>query len=171
MTPTTATTPSPRAGFELRAGGGYLIGLRGALPLRTGVADYEDGWPSRCRSSGGGRSVPGVEVIVESAMQTPDRLWRVEVVRPRGRRTSWYRIVHGDDDAVLDWLSITAVERILTEAAWTWPPWYPTSGQPGPGWRCPAAATTSSRAAWRRYGWTTRQGPLPTSTCLLRAVP
>jgi hypothetical protein len=57
-----------------------------------------------------------MEVIVESAMQTPDRLWRVEVVRRRGRRTSWYRIVRGDDDAVLDWLSITAVERILTEA-------------------------------------------------------
>jgi bifunctional non-homologous end joining protein LigD len=49
---------------------------------------------------------------VEGAMQTPDGAWRVEVVR-RGR-TRWYRIVHGDD--VLDWLSITAVERILDEA-------------------------------------------------------
>jgi hypothetical protein len=49
---------------------------------------------------------------VEGAMQTPDGAWRVEVVR-RGR-TRWYRIVHGED--VLDWLSITAVERILDEA-------------------------------------------------------
>ena len=45
-------------------------------------------------------------------MQTPDGAWRVEVVR-RGR-THWYRIVHGDE--VQDWLSIAAVERILTEA-------------------------------------------------------
>ena len=50
--------------------------------------------------------------VVEGAMQTPDGRWRVEVVR-RGR-THWYRIVHGDD--VIDWLSITAVERILDEA-------------------------------------------------------
>jgi bifunctional non-homologous end joining protein LigD len=50
--------------------------------------------------------------VVEGAMQTPDGQWRVEIVR-RGR-THWYRIVHGDD--VLDWLSITAVERILDEA-------------------------------------------------------
>ncbi len=49
-------------------------------------------------------------------MQTPDGLWRVEVVRRRGQRTRWYRIVRGDQDAVLDWLSITAVERILAEA-------------------------------------------------------
>jgi len=45
-------------------------------------------------------------------MQTPDGAWRVEIVR-RGP-TRWYRIVHGD--AVLDWLSIAAVERILDEA-------------------------------------------------------
>ena len=50
--------------------------------------------------------------VVEGAMQTPDGRWRVEVVR-RGR-TCWYRIVHDED--VLDWLSITAVERILDEA-------------------------------------------------------
>jgi hypothetical protein len=43
---------------------------------------------------------------------TPDGEWRVEVVR-RGR-TRWYRVVHGDD--VIDWLSISAVERILDEA-------------------------------------------------------
>ena len=46
------------------------------------------------------------------AMQTPDGAWRVEVVQ-RGR-TRWYRIVHGDSE--IDWLSIAAVERILSEA-------------------------------------------------------
>jgi hypothetical protein len=50
--------------------------------------------------------------VVEGAMQTPDGAWRVEIVRRRQAR--WYRIVHGDD--VVDWLSITAVERILDEA-------------------------------------------------------
>ncbi len=54
----------------------------------------------------------GRDGTVEGAMQTPDGTWRVEVVR-RGRNR-WYRIVHGDD--VLDWLSISAVERILEEA-------------------------------------------------------
>jgi len=44
-------------------------------------------------------------------MQTPDGAWRIEVVR-RGR-TRWYRLVHGDE--VIDWLSISAVERILEE--------------------------------------------------------
>ncbi|HET9517812.1 MAG TPA: hypothetical protein VFO77_08815 [Actinoplanes sp.] len=51
--------------------------------------------------------------IVESAMGTPDGMWRVEIVR-RGR-ARWYRIVHGDD-AMLDWLSIAAVQRILDDA-------------------------------------------------------
>ena len=47
-------------------------------------------------------------------MQTPDGRWRVEAIR---RGTSrWYRIVRGDEDAVIDWLSIAAVERILAEA-------------------------------------------------------
>jgi hypothetical protein len=45
-------------------------------------------------------------------MQTPDGVWRIEVIRRD--RSRWYRIVHGD--AVIDWLSITAVERILDEA-------------------------------------------------------
>jgi bifunctional non-homologous end joining protein LigD len=49
---------------------------------------------------------------VESAMQTPDGHWRVEIVRDRGTR--WYRVVHGDN--VLDWLTIAAVQRILDEA-------------------------------------------------------
>jgi bifunctional non-homologous end joining protein LigD len=51
-------------------------------------------------------------VEVEAAMQTADGAWRVEIVR-RGR-DRWYRIVHGDD--VIDWLSISSVERILAEA-------------------------------------------------------
>jgi hypothetical protein len=50
--------------------------------------------------------------VVEGAMQTPDGAWRVEIVRRK--RTRWYRIVHGD--SVVDWLSITAVERILDDA-------------------------------------------------------
>lgn len=45
-------------------------------------------------------------------MQTPDGAWHIEVVRRQ--RSRWYRIRHGTD--VLDWLSITAVERILDEA-------------------------------------------------------
>ena len=49
---------------------------------------------------------------IEGAMQTPDGAWRVEIVRRR--RTRWYRIVHGAE--VTDWLSITAVERILDQA-------------------------------------------------------
>jgi hypothetical protein len=53
-----------------------------------------------------------VDPVVEAAIQTPDGIWRVEVVK-RGR-TRWYRIVHGAD--VIDWLSIGSVERILGEA-------------------------------------------------------
>jgi hypothetical protein len=49
---------------------------------------------------------------VDGAMETPDGLWRVEIVRRSGTR--WYRIAHGED--VFDWLSIAAVERILDEA-------------------------------------------------------
>ena len=72
------------------------------------------------------------------AMQTPDGAWRVEVVQ-RGR-TPWYRIVHGDSE--LDWLSIAAVERILTEASSTWPT---------------SAKSRSSRPCL----WTTRSTGLP----------
>jgi hypothetical protein len=50
---------------------------------------------------------------VESAMQTPDGAWRVEVVR-RGR-SRWYRVVNDARDVELDWLTIAAVERILDE--------------------------------------------------------
>ncbi len=75
-------------------------------------------WASTCRAGGRRGSVAVVEpiTIVDAAMQTPDGLWRVEVVRRSGQRTRWYRIVRGDDDAVLDWLAIAAVERILAEA-------------------------------------------------------
>ncbi len=41
-----------------------------------------------------------------------DCAWRVEVVK-RGR-TRWYRISTGDDE--LDWLSIGAIQSILSEA-------------------------------------------------------
>jgi bifunctional non-homologous end joining protein LigD len=48
---------------------------------------------------------------VEGAMQSPDGHWRIEVMR---RGTSrWYRLTHHDN--VLDWLTITDVERILTD--------------------------------------------------------
>jgi hypothetical protein len=30
-----------------------------------------------------------VEVVIEAAMQTPDGVWRVEVVRQRGQRARW----------------------------------------------------------------------------------
>ena len=53
-----------------------------------------------------------MEPKVQSAMQTPDGAWRVEIVK-RGR-TQWYRVVH--EENVLDWLSIAAVQRILGEA-------------------------------------------------------
>jgi bifunctional non-homologous end joining protein LigD len=44
-------------------------------------------------------------------MQSPDGRWRIEVMR---RGTSrWYRLTHHDN--VLDWLTITDVERILTD--------------------------------------------------------
>jgi hypothetical protein len=51
-------------------------------------------------------------VTVEGALQTPDGAWRVEIVK-RGL-TRWYRVVHGDNE--VDWLSIAAVERVLSEA-------------------------------------------------------
>ena len=53
-----------------------------------------------------------VEAVTANAMQTPDGAWRVEVVR-RGH-TRWYRLVHGDNQ--LDWLTIAAVQRLLSEA-------------------------------------------------------
>jgi hypothetical protein len=53
-----------------------------------------------------------VDPQVEAAMQTPDGAWRVEIVR-RGR-DRWYRIADGVD--VIDWLSISSVERIVAEA-------------------------------------------------------
>jgi bifunctional non-homologous end joining protein LigD len=51
-------------------------------------------------------------VKIEGALQTLDGAWRVEIVK-RGK-TRWYRIVSGDNE--LDWLSIKAVERVLSEA-------------------------------------------------------
>ncbi len=48
-------------------------------------------------------------------MQTPDRTWRVEIIRRRGQRTRWYRVV-GAGRQPAEWLSIAAVERILADA-------------------------------------------------------
>ena len=53
-----------------------------------------------------------MDAVIEYAMRTPDGDWRVEVIK-RGR-TRWYRITHQDNE--LDWLSIAAVQRILSEA-------------------------------------------------------
>jgi hypothetical protein len=53
-----------------------------------------------------------MDLEVESALQTPDGAWRVEVVK-RGR-TRWFRIVHGDNE--IDWLALASVERILKDA-------------------------------------------------------
>ena len=53
-----------------------------------------------------------MDAVIAYAMQTPDGAWRVEVIK-RGR-SRWYRVTHGDNE--LDWLSIAAVQRILTDA-------------------------------------------------------
>ena len=53
-----------------------------------------------------------MDATIEYAMQTPDGAWRVEIIK-RGR-ARWYRILHGDNE--LDWLTIAAVQRILTDA-------------------------------------------------------
>ncbi|HEX8345927.1 MAG TPA: hypothetical protein VF657_14490 [Actinoplanes sp.] len=66
---------------------------------------------------------------VEAAMRTPDGRWRVEIVR-RGR-TRWYRVVHGDSE--IDWLSISAVERILAEAGVDMGTLVPVVEDDGPG--------------------------------------
>jgi hypothetical protein len=93
-------------------------------------------------------------MLVEGAMQTPAGAWRVEVVRRRGQQTRWYRIVSGDDDAVLDWLSITAVERILTEAG------VDMSGDP-------RKVSRDARNDPRKQAWTP-QGPRGQDTCPVR---
>ena len=49
-------------------------------------------------------------------MQTPNGVWRVEVVKRD--RTRWYRVVHGDN--ALYWLSIAAVQRARSEAGVIW---------------------------------------------------
>jgi bifunctional non-homologous end joining protein LigD len=71
-------------------------------------------------------------MAIETALQTPDGAWRVEIVK-RGQ-THWYRLVHGGN--VIDWLSIGAVERILTEAGvdlanLVEPPTKPADGEDG----------------------------------------
>ena len=49
---------------------------------------------------------------IEGALETPDGAWRVEIVK-RGQ-SRWYRVVNGDNE--LDWLTIAAVERVLSAA-------------------------------------------------------
>jgi hypothetical protein len=89
-----ALRDAARVGFQLRtSGGSYLMAVRRAAAVTAAQAlldAYDDALVRQVTSPGGGRSVPGVEVVVESAMQTPDRLWRLEVVRRRGQRTRWY---------------------------------------------------------------------------------
>jgi hypothetical protein len=55
-----------------------------------------------------------MEPVIESALQSPDGYWRVEVVRyAPGRR--WYRILHATT-VVADQASLATVERVLGEA-------------------------------------------------------
>jgi bifunctional non-homologous end joining protein LigD len=50
-------------------------------------------------------------------MQTPDGQWRVEIYRrPRTRNSYWYRLINVPGDNVIDDLTITGVQRLLTEA-------------------------------------------------------
>ncbi|WP_204301769.1 hypothetical protein [Actinoplanes campanulatus] len=39
---------------------------------------------------------------IEAGMQNLDGQWRVEAARRCGQRMRWYRIVRGNDDAVVD---------------------------------------------------------------------
>jgi len=73
------------------------------------------------------RTVAGM--TIEVALQTPDRAWRIEIVK-RGQ-THWYRIVHGDSE--IEWLSIAAVERILPEAGIDMTDLLEASSEPGRG--------------------------------------
>ena len=51
-----------------------------------------------------------------AAMQTPDGVWRVEpYLRPPARGSWWYRLINPASDSVIEDLSITGVERLLTE--------------------------------------------------------
>lgn len=71
--------------------------------------DRLPGEARRAGSAATGAVMP--TATVQGAMQTPDGRWRVEVMRRGASR--WYRILH--DDNVLDWLTVTDVERILAE--------------------------------------------------------
>ena len=51
-----------------------------------------------------------------AAMQTPNGAWRVEpYLRPPPRGSWWYRLVGTAHDSVIEDLSITGVEPLLTE--------------------------------------------------------
>ncbi len=47
-----------------------------------------------------------------TVLTTADRCWRVEIVQHG--RSCWYRLRHDGNE--IDWLSIAAVKRILSEA-------------------------------------------------------
>jgi serine/threonine protein phosphatase PrpC len=54
-----------------------------------------------------------------AASQTPDGAWRVEpYLRLQARGSWWYRLVGMASDGVIDDLSITAVEWLLTEMSY-----------------------------------------------------
>jgi bifunctional non-homologous end joining protein LigD len=51
-----------------------------------------------------------------AVMETPDGNWRVEVYRPRGAPTFWYRLVNVPGENVIEGLTIGSVQRLLAEA-------------------------------------------------------
>jgi hypothetical protein len=60
------------------------------------------------------RSVAWVEPKVESAMETPDGYWRVEVIR-YGHRERWFRVIHGTT-VLTENAAIGTVEYLLGDA-------------------------------------------------------
>jgi bifunctional non-homologous end joining protein LigD len=56
-------------------------------------------------------AAPGTATI-DGTMQTPDGHWRVDIMRRGDSR--WYRIHHQDNE--FDWLDVSDVERLLTDA-------------------------------------------------------
>lgn len=54
-----------------------------------------------------------MSTVIESALQTPDGYWRVEVIRVRRER--FYRIIHGTT-VVHEMAGLATVERVLGDA-------------------------------------------------------
>lgn len=57
---------------------------------------------------------PIMEPVVESALETPDRYWRVEIVR-YGPKQRWYRVTHAAT-VVAERAPLATVQRILGDA-------------------------------------------------------